>query len=217
MASEQRLIQLRVPVGQNSILTTLLKIDSANDALIFDGTSDPSLTRQICTATSLQFEASENGVRISFTAGPAELCSLDDRPALRLPVPSEVTRVQRREAFRVATPQNDPVLCTVPLDSELISLPLLDLSSTGLGASDPQQKITINAGEVLTGCQLCIPKSEPITVNLRLIHLREFERADKKIRKAGFAFENLRGNALVRVQRYISTLEREALARTRGW
>jgi len=217
LAAEQRLIQLRAPSGQASILTTLLHIDSKKGTLFFDGTSEAGLLKQILAADILHFSASENGIHISFSSGPAVACSFDDHPALRLPVPSELVRVQRRDTFRVATPVNNPVLCKIPVESGTATLPLKDLSVTGLGASDPDRAVTSSIGDILAGCTLHLPELEPVQVTLRLVHIREFEHADKQQRSLGFAFESLRGAALARIQRFVSTLEREALARNRGW
>lgn len=217
LATEQRLIHMRAPSGQGSILTTLLRIDSDKRTLIFDGSSDPGLSRQILAAERLYFEASQDGVHVNFKTGPAAACSYDDRPALRLPYPDELVRVQRREAFRVATPAGNPVVCTIPLEDGPIKLPLEDLSSSGLGALDAANQMTGTIGQVFKGCTLALPGSGPMEVTLRLVHIREFERANKQLRSLGFAFEGLRGPALARVQRYVSTLEREALARNRGY
>jgi len=217
LSADQRLIHLSDPTGQTSILTTLLHSDSDKGTLIFDGTSDEALSRQITAAKTLHFEASENGVRISFKTGPATSCIFEDRPALLLPVPDEVIRVQRREAFRVATPVNNPVLCTILTPNGEITLPLEDLSSTGLGAADPAGEFTANVGEIFPDCTLELPEAGPIRITLRFVHLREFERSGKVHRHLGFAFEGLRGAALARIQRFVSVLERETLARSRGF
>lgn len=217
LALENRLIHMRVAGGDTSILTTLLHIDSAEESLIFDGSSDESWAQQIEKAQNLSFEASQNGVHISFTTGPATLCSYDERPAFRLPYPTELIRVQRRDAFRVATPQNKPVLCTIPMDEGAIVLQLADLSSTGLGAVDASFEVDGAIGTIYRNCRLELPGDEPLNVTLRLVQVRDFERANKHLRHLGFAFEGLRGATLARIQRYVSKLEREALARSRGF
>lgn len=214
---ENRLIQMRAPGGQASILTTLLHIDSDKEALIFDGTSDIDLSNQIAKAKKLYFEASQNGIHISFASGPTTGCLYEHRPAFSLPYPAEVVRVQRREAFRVATPISKPAICTIPQEDGAIQLPLEDLSSSGMGVSDPGHELDGIVGQIYEGCTLALPGFEPLTVTLRLVQMREFERAEKPSRRLGFAFENLRGVALGRVQRYVSTLERDELARSRGF
>ena len=217
LALEHRLIHMQVAGGATSILTTLLHIDPAGESLIFDGSSDESWSQQVEKARKLYFEASQNGVHIAFTSGPATTCSYDERPALRLPYPTELIRVQRRDAFRVATPQHKPVLCRVPLDEGAVVLQLEDLSGTGLGTVDSSLEFDGTVGKVYPKCLLELPDDEPLNVTLRLVQVREFERANKQLRHLGFAFENLRGAALARIQRYVSALEREALARSRGF
>lgn len=217
LASEQRLIQMSVPPSDASMLTSLLHIDGADNSLIFDGTSDPNLLRPILAAKALNFEASQGGVRISFKSGPATTCTWDERPALKLPPPTELMRLQRREAFRVATPVSNPVICAIPVKDGTVRLTLEDLSSSGIGASDPGHELDASLGQVFSGCRLEIPGSDPIEVTLRLAQMRDFERANKQMRHLGFAFVNLRGSALARIQRYVTQLEREALARSRGF
>ena len=217
LAADQRLIHLRAPAGNASVVTTLLHIDPEKSALTFDGTADPGVLRPILAAERLHFEASQNGVHVSFKCGPAESLLFEERPALRLPFPAELIRVQRRDAFRVATPVNSPVLCTIPLEDGPVTLPLEDLSTGGLGASDAAHAVPATIGQVFNGCRLDLPDTDPLEVTLRLVHIREFERAGKQLRSLGFAFEGLRGAASARVQRYITALEREALARNRGF
>ncbi|WP_397476119.1 flagellar brake protein [Pusillimonas sp.] len=217
LALENRLIHMRATGGDASILTTLLHIDSKKEALIFDGSSDDKLSRQMLDAEKLHFEASQNGVHVSFATGPATSRLYQDRPALNLPYPAELIRIQRRDTFRVATPQNNPVLCTIPVENGAVTLSLEDLSGTGLGASDSANQLEGVVGQIYSGCTLALPGSEPLEITLRLVQMREFERAGKQLRHLGFAFENLRGAALARIQRYVSTLEREALAKSRGF
>src|SRR5690606_15988100 len=178
---------------------------------------DPALERQILSAEKLYFDASQDGVHISFSTGQAVSCAFDNLPALRLPIPVELTRIQRRDAFRVATPINNPILCTVPVAEGLITLALEDLSSGGLAASDNARQFDPTIGRTYPECVLQWADSEPLKVTLRLVHVRKFERAGKEQHSLGFAFENLRGATLTRIQRYISTLERAALARSRGF
>lgn len=218
LASEQRLIHLRVPTGQASILTTLLHIDRKGETLVFDGSSDAALSKQIIAAQTLHFDASENGVRVSFKTGPAKAHTHEGRPALQLPVPQELIRVQRRENFRVSTPVNTPVLSAIPLpDGTVATLPLEDLSASGLGASDPDSQFPGAEGDIFPGCTLYLPDSGPVEITLKLVRIREFERAGKQLRSLGFAFEDLRGATLNRIQRYVSILERDKLARSRGF
>lgn len=212
-----RVADMRVADGDASILTTLLHIDSATESLIFDGSSDESWSKKIENAQTLFFEASQNGVHISFSTGPATSCFYDERPALRLPYPTSLIRIQRRDAFRVATPQNPPVTCTIPLDEGTVMLQLEDLSSTGLGALDASLEFDGIIGDIYEDCRLKLPGDEPLNVTLRLVQVRDFERANKQLRHVGFAFEGLRGSALARIQRYVSKLERAALARSRGF
>lgn len=217
LAKEQRLIQLHVPSGA-SILTTLLKIEPETGTLVFDGSSDASLEKHISSAKKLYFDVTQDGVHISFTIeGGATLCSFENMPALRLPIPAELIRIQRRDAFRVATPINNPVLCSIPVDNGAITLPLEDLSSGGLAASDNSQQFDRTVGKLYPGSLLRLPESEPLDVTLRLVHVRKFDRAEKEQYSLGFAFEYLRGSTLTRIQRYISALERAALARSRGF
>lgn len=214
---ENRLIHMRASGVDASILTTLLHIDSKEETLIFDGSSNDELSAQMRGAKKLHFEASQNGVHVSFATGPATLTLFEDRPALKLPYPAELVRIQRRDAFRVATPQNDPVLCTIPLENEAVTLSLEDLSGTGFGLCDSANQLEGTVGQIFGGCSLALPGTEPVKITIRLVQVREFERAGKQLRHLGFAFENLRGAALARIQRYVGTLEREALARSRGY
>lgn len=214
----QALLQLRIQPGTGSIVTTLLNVDNEGNALIFDSAPTEQLTQRITAAGRLNFEASVDSVHVSFQTGPAVACTHEDAPALRVPFPSQLIRVQRRDYFRIATPVSRPVMCTIKVDDKPHSLPLDDISVGGISIFDDGAALDHTIGVVYEDCTVLLPDIGTITVTLRVAHYKEITLPNGRVRyRLGCSFESPNGATVNLVQRYVTQLQREEIARRRGF
>lgn len=214
LVRSRSLLQLRVPPGVTSVVTTLLQVDG--DALVLDMPGD-LLARRITQVPEFILETSLDQVRVHFRLQSAELSTHEGREALRSPLPAVLLRMQRRDVFRVRTPVAQPVLCLVNTGGQELALPLDDIGAGGVGLFDDGCTLDTTVGTVYRGCRLELPEIGSVPVDLRVAQAREVALPNGRVRqRLGFAFEGNPGRALQLIQRYVTQLEREAIARRRG-
>lgn len=212
------LLQLRVQPASGSIVTTLLHVDVENNALIFDSAPTQVLTERIVSAPRLHFEASVDSVHVSFQTSSASTCTYEGAPAVRTPMPIQVIRVQRRDYFRIATPVTRPVLCRIEVEGQTHSLPLDDISAGGISIFDDSAGLDHTIGVVYKDCIVELPEVGTITVTLRVAHAKEITLSNGRVRyRLGCSFVSPTGLATNYVQRYVTKLQREEIARKRGF
>jgi c-di-GMP-binding flagellar brake protein YcgR len=211
------LIQMQGRLETSSALTTLLKIDDQADVLILDAAPRDQVNQALVNDGKVKFEVWVDQVKVKFVGGPVQLVMFDGRPALSLPLPASVRRIQQRGSFRAQVPVVNPATCVVPLVSRNLTLTLHDISATGLAMLMPALEAELAVGTVLRDCTLDLPDIGRIQVDLQI--KREVVRqhpSGKRVRQIGAAFVEPSGNGQRRVQNYISRLERQRLARKRG-
>ena len=116
----------------------------------------------------------------------------------------------------------NPVMCTITLSEDTktrkVRLPLADISIGGIGLYDEQQLPEHSIGTIYEDCQIVLPEVGNLTVALRIQHVTDQTLTNGKTRlRLGCAFVNPSNSAINMVQRYVGRLERELLAKKRGF
>nr|MBF0685058.1 flagellar brake protein [Pseudomonas sp.] len=166
--------------------------------------------RLMIAGEAFQVEGFYEGARISWTnAGPVHLSELDDARCYWIPLPTEITYHQRRNAFR-AQPVGQ--LVTTTLSDNSLRTPLegtlLDLSATGCRLSltgDMQSRL--QPGQVYEQLALRLPFGT-VTSPVELRHAVFDER--QKLTFCGFRFHRMSGLTQRQIERFVYQLQREA-------
>jgi len=110
-------------------------------------------------------------LRVSFEARVERLGSSEGKPQLRLARPECVTRLQRREAFRVRIPESQRVLLTIdPDDPTLIAVPMQDLCLQGGSLSVTGLRERFEAGRLFERARLALPHAGEWPLTVRIVH-----------------------------------------------
>jgi|TARA_R110000851_G_scaffold165169_2_gene309954 c-di-GMP-binding flagellar brake protein YcgR len=210
-------------LGQDaSAITTVLDVDSKADRLIVDAFNDANVTQQVQRARKLVAQATLDRIHVKFVCPPLEPCEFEGKPALKAVMPKALSYLQRRDAYRIETPVASPVMCTITSSEDSkahkVHLPLADISIGGLGLYDEQQLPEHAIGTIYEDCQIALPEVGSLTVALRIQHVTDQTLTNGKTRlRLGCAFVNPSNSAVNMVQRYVGRLERELLAKKRGF
>jgi c-di-GMP-binding flagellar brake protein YcgR len=220
--NQKALIQIHAKQPNTTFITTLLEIDADNGAIKLDTAREDIWNKRILTAEHISFEASANKIRIQFAATQVTACLQDNQPALLVAIPTELIRLQRRDHFRINTPVIKPVLCNVSIKTfagnKAVNLPLENISCGGLSMFDDEQLLDHAQSTVYKDCVITLPDVGSISVTLQLTHALPQEMASGKIRHhLGCAFVNPPASAINLLQRYVGKLERELIAKERGF
>jgi c-di-GMP-binding flagellar brake protein YcgR len=223
-AIEQKRALLRMHVHGRSvaIVTTILEIDDKNNDLIVDNSAQAEFNRRITSAEEVSFDTNLDKVKIHFSAPKVTPCLQDNRPALRLPIPETLTRIQRREYYRVDVPITKPARCTMPIEDEKgqrnVTFTVKDISAGGIAVFDNHHLLSETVGTLYKGCRLLLPEVDTVITDLRIVRAQDEALPDgKERRQVGCAFVHLSNAMQIMVQNYIGMLERNLNAKRRGF
>lgn len=212
---------VRMGVGSDVCVTSVLDIDPDSDTVIFDCSIDRAQNRRMIEAARVTFETSLDKIRIIFHSETLTETMYDERPALRMDIPESLIRLQRREFYRMETPVGNPVRISVKLPASLgggtQSFPLADISCGGIAILDNQHLLGGEPGITLESCLIDLPEIGVVTTNLQVRnHLDLTLHNNKTSRRVGCQFVNISRGNLANVQKFITKLERERNARLAG-
>ncbi|MBO9535828.1 flagellar brake protein [Herbaspirillum sp.] len=222
MLEKNQLLSLLIKGGSESIITSILEIDEDADALIIDAAPSASLNESIVSSNRIGFEALYNSIRITFTVDKASRVEYQNRPALKIGIPTSLVRLQRREYFRIATPIAKPLRCTFRVtqpDGNFTTVVTLlnNISAGGVGITDEKKILPTAIGATYEDCQLELADNTLVSVKLQIRDCKEFKlTTGKTVNRFGCEFVSLSRAVEAAIQRFITKLEREQNAKASG-
>ncbi len=195
--------------GNEFILTTLLDVDSKG--LWLEQSRSGNL--RITESNQLVFVSSHLQAKVQFTASQASSVEHRGYPALYLPMPSSIYRLQRREFFRHVVPVNKPLYCVIvmgkPPKKKRCELTILDISGGGLALICTETDTELAPGESYQDCQIDLPGIGVISVAIVVKSLILVALAPGHMHKrTGCEFHNLDGQVIILLQRYVTSMQR---------
>lgn len=222
LTQRHQLVSMTAMGSSESVVTSVLHVDDATGTAVVDMALDADANQRILNGEEVTFETTLDRIRIMFSVPKVDTCLFEGRPALQIPLPAGLVRLQRREAYRVPTPVTSPVRCTIPILDEdgrimfEVAMPLRDISAGGLALIDEKLQIDNAVGKIFTRCRLNLPGS-PVMVSLEVLNSTDYSlRTGKHMRKHGCQFVTPSNAVLTAIQCYITKLERERNARANG-
>lgn len=195
------------------LLTSIIHVDSKRDMLIMERSGDEKANQRLLEASEVLFDTKHNHATTQFIATDIQAARLKGEPVFLMPIPREILRLQRREAFRAPVPHGveDQATCTITdRHGEPHTLPLNDVSIGGVGLVDDHCTIEVERLQVVEGAELYLPEQGAMQLNLEIRGVFDTTLDNgRTIRRIGCAFHNLRGGVESRIQRYIHKLEVE--------
>lgn len=222
MMESNQLLSLLIKGGSESVITSILDIDTDDGTMIIDAAPSAMLNENIVSSNRIGFEALYNSIRITFNVDSASKCEYQNRPALKVDIPESLVRLQRREYFRIATPIAKPLRCTFRItqaDGSFITIITLlnNISAGGVGITDEKKILPSAIGAIYEDCQLELADNTLVSVKLQIRDCKEFKMTNGKVvNRFGCEFIDIPRAVLAAIQRYITKLEREQNAKASG-
>ncbi|MDR1311188.1 MAG: flagellar brake protein [Burkholderiaceae bacterium] len=212
----KQLIRMSFSGSLETVITSILEVNSQGGYVVLDRAPIDSQNALILKSHMVDFEALLEKIRISFSVDDIELCHFDGGDALKIPFPSRLVRLQRREFFRV--PVRNSVI-RIPVSSgenmELSVGAVRDLSANGACVIDASMQIDGTVGTVYRGCRLELLDTQPIVVDLEIRNAYNVHLSDKTVqRRIGCQFIDMNSSEAALIQRYITRIERNLRALT---
>ncbi|MDQ8030977.1 flagellar brake protein [Bordetella genomosp. 1] len=208
------LVFVHVPGRPINSVTSVLAVDAQRGLLVLDAAQESAINERIAAGDKVSFETSLENIRVAFSGRNVRVSEYDGRPALVMPLPESVSRMQRRDSFRIEVPVLKPA--TWSMAGRRLTLSLKDISSTGLALVDDEQALDTTPGGDFEGV-LSLPEIGAFAITLRVVHHHDHEASKgKMLRRIGCSYVNLEGPTRIRIQAYVNNLQREMIARQRG-
>lgn len=144
---------------------------SDEGAAVLDAPRAPVIERALVPGSLAAIDLRLRDCRVSFESRVQGIGPKGDRPGLRLDRPQAMTRMQRRETYRVQLPEGLSVRLVVdPLEPALAAVPLHDLSVQGASLSVTGVRERFEAGRTFERARLVLPDGSEWTIGLRVVH-----------------------------------------------
>lgn len=206
-----------------SIMTAILALDDEAQRIIVDCSADPVLNARLVGAPSVVFDTQVDHISIHFTAKDLESCTYEDLPAISVPYPQALRRLQRRDSYRVDVPMGERASCTIPIAEpgkppRRAVVRIKDISAGGLALMDTDEQLPQQSGMTFRNVKLTLPETGEATVDLLVLRVHTEVLPNKKeIVELGCQFLDLPKATTTLVQNYIGRLERRLNAKRRGF
>jgi c-di-GMP-binding flagellar brake protein YcgR len=191
-------------------VTQIMKVDAVRNEIHFDLPNQPQQQSQLLDADELVGVAFADHIKIQFTVGAPRRSSSGGFPTFQTSLPERVLRLQRREYYRVRTPETLSASCLVPYsgdNAQFESLRVLDLSVGGMAMLAYPQHFDPGDPTVIYACYLDLPGVGTVTVRMRVAHVDTS--ADGQTRRCGCEFVDLSPQARMMLQRYVQRISVE--------
>lgn len=221
LKESNQLISMMINEGSEAFITSVLDLDDINNIVIIDSAPSQAANQRIVESPRVFFEGLLDRISIQFSSSGIQRTIYDGRPALQLPIPVSLIRLQRREYYRINTPLSNPIRCIVPVEDEfgmaLVKFSLVDISCGGIAMLDERKILDNTIGVTYQDCQVDLPGIGMIDLVLQIRNSQDLILLNGKTnRRLGCQFINLSNAVLASVQRYIMKLERERNAKLTG-
>jgi flagellar brake protein len=201
-------------------VTAILALHEDDDALICDYGVDAALTERLLRGPKLTLVTQLDHVRIQFSVDEATSIDYEGGPAFRIAVPDVVTRLQRREFYRLRIARGRPLYCEVKLPGikdaagtdKRVALPVYDVSCGGLALIGWPGELKPASGLELPDSWMDLPDLGRLAVDLRIVHVQGASGRGPGAGRFGCKFIRPSGATANLVQRYINRIEREQRA-----
>ena len=216
------LIQQRAMVNaffnadNDMVLTSVLAVDADNDAVYFDYGPNETLNRRM-TMGEVTFMSSPGSVKLQFSVPKVTIGLHESMSAFRTPIPGKMRLLQRREFHRLELNVGTPLICEMPApDGTRVKMPLSDISIGGISMTigNTEADKIFERGSIVPGCRVALPELGMLEATLNVQAIFPVTRKDgTKSPHMGCAFVDLRLPMETMIQKYITKVERDRLAR----
>lgn len=220
LSKNHEMIKISFNHGNDECITNIISVDAHSHKVYFDIGIDEAFNRRLLASQQIIF-SKDHGVKIKWASDHIAAVNLKDGKAIQTALPKQLTRLQRREFFRLATPIVNPVPCVIPIQDETnpdaektLDLTLVDVSLGGIGVVvfGPLDPLLV-IGASFDRCKISFPNVGVTSLTLQVKNITEIPVKDGLVKhRVGFEFISpSRGNEGL-INSYTHNLERQAMA-----
>ena len=202
-------IILNAPDG-SSMTTALWAVDDTRERLSFNADASHPALQGLVDAEELVAVAYMESVKLQFDLAGLVLVRSLNSCALQGALPREIYRFQRRNAYRVRTPERHSPKARLrhpSIPDMQLALRVLDVSVGGCALWLPQDVPTLQAGTRLSEVTVELDELTRFSAAMTLQHVTTLQAGDSGVR-LGCAWQPLTGAAERTLQRWIDQAQK---------
>jgi c-di-GMP-binding flagellar brake protein YcgR len=208
------IVSLYIDHGQDFMLSSIVALNTGKGVLMLEQGVDQDFNQRLLDAGQIICTATHDQVHIQFTGAELKSTILGDEAVFQVAIPKELVRLQRRDAYRLATSVVNPVKCMINTGERFLETVVIDISIGGIGILAYEGSGMLKAGESYHGCRIALPGTGEFAVSLNVCTTFEVALKNGRItHRAGCQFIDLPPSVETEIQRYIIRVERERRAR----
>jgi len=201
------LLCARVPGCERPANTAIVDIKEQRGVFYLDELNNENAHRALLLSRQLRIDCRLQGMALRFTT---TLLNIENDAGLALyemALPKLITRVQRRDNFRLRLTPGLVVPVTIPdLEGETVKGEAFDLSATGIGAF-LHTRNSPDCGKVLSDVTLSLPRNRPMKANLEIRFARQ--NAPQHMLRIGARFIDLEPGQERQIARFLAEQQRK--------
>jgi c-di-GMP-binding flagellar brake protein YcgR len=210
IAQRKSRVALYYNEGNSMVLTMILAADE--NGVWIDATSNPLDNRIIERSKRIIFVTTHNQAKVQFVATDVMLGTYEEGPAFSLGLPRKLLRLQRRDYYRLVTPETNALKCiirTVPGQTHIQhEVTVMDISIGGVALVCEASGIELQPGMVYEHCQIELPEVGKLEAAIEVKNTFEITDRNGKIkRRAGCVFVKPDGKTTMLLQRYVAQMQ----------
>jgi c-di-GMP-binding flagellar brake protein YcgR len=201
--------------GISMVLTMILAVDE--NGVWVDAASNPQDNRLIERSKRIIFVSTHNQAKVQFVANDVVLGTYEDAPAFSLALPGKLLRLQRRDYFRLVTPESNALKCIIrPIPDQASiqhEVTVMDISIGGVALVCEASGIELQPGMVYEHCQIELPEVGRVEAAIEVKNSFEItDRSGKVKRRAGCVFVKPDGKTTMLLQRYVAQMQKRMIS-----
>lgn len=214
MMKENLELSIRLKDMQDSIATSILRMEE--DVMFVKPAPNPDLNKAIVESSDVVFAANPRNALIKFSARQVLHTQVDEQfLALKVNIPEQLVRIQRREFFRIPVPAGASLRCKIRFTSpdgqfNLVWAAIDNISAGGVGISDRSASVPLLVNAVYDDCHLELGVAVTVPIRLKVRSIKKEEQPGQQtIHHFGCEFVETPRAVLASIQKFILQLERE--------
>jgi c-di-GMP-binding flagellar brake protein YcgR len=196
------------------LATTIVHVDPKKNMVLLERGANGAAEDRMLESSDILFDTKHNNVTLQFTADSIQPARMQGDPVFLIPMPQELLRLQRRQAFRAPVPRatEDPVTCSfTDRHGDIQTLPVQDISIGGLGMVDDQCEVEVEPHTTIPEATLHLQDMGEVSMELEVRNSFDTTLMNgRDVRRIGCRFTRLNNATEAILQRFIHRLETEA-------
>lgn len=215
IAQRKSRVALYYNEGNSMVLTMILAADE--NGVWIDAASNPLDNRHIERSNRIVFVSTHNQAKVQFVASSAILGTYENAPAFLLTLPRKLLRLQRRDYYRLVTPETHALKCVIRPTPDKAhiqhEITVMDISIGGIALVCEASGIELQPGMVYEHCQIELPDVGTVETSIEVKNTFEVTDRNGNIkRRAGCVFIKPSGQATMLLQRYVAQMQQRIAA-----